>query len=534
MDVPEQKRESLKTTCPACNQPLEECKCEGAKIVAAETTVTRDLADMTIAGSQTTDPGERTIGNYSVVSLLGKGGMGCVYKARHRILGKTVAIKMLHAEGLSSETTQRRFLNEARSASQVKHQNLASVHDFGITEEGEPYLVMDYVEGTSLSSRVKDSGKLPANRAIPIFKQICAGLVCIHRSGIVHRDLKPSNVILSSIDDGSEHVTIVDFGIAKVLASEGAGSALESMTKTGEVFGSPHYMSPEQGLGYATDTRSDIYSFGCLMFAVLTGRPAFDGEPLQILYKQINEPIRFDANSDVPELLRDIVLKCVEKSPQDRFQTADDLLRALENAQAGKATPGVKNVVAPPEKSEQSSGIDSTTSGTSGAVAQAGGPSKALILAAVVLIAVLAGYFGMAHQTPTPNADQQTNVNGGSRVQSDEPPEAPPEPANAPQRFTFNNLGDPNQHREWVKIDAQTWQERAPDGQLVNYKILRRSMEKGFGEFPEKYRPGTIVRGQQAALADIFIPDYTNEDKWAAIRDAPNGKWRNVQPINFE
>lgn len=283
---------------------------------------------------------------YTITSLLGFGGMSVVYKAQHKLMDRTVAIKMLHAGIKGDPASLERFRLEAQAASSLNHQNIIAVYDFGVTPQSEAFFVMDFLDGESLADMLERKGRLPWERAVTIFKQICDGLGAAHRKSIVHRDLKPANVVLIK-DEGIEIVKLVDFGIAKLLP--GAGKQQQQLTKTGEIFGSPIYMSPEQCLGKELDIRSDIYALGCLMYETLTGQPPLLGETfLETLNKHVGEKpkpmneVALDAN--IPAELEQIIFKCMEKDPKDRFQTTEEirdqltvLSLSITNTGAGRA-----------------------------------------------------------------------------------------------------------------------------------------------------------------------------------------------------
>jgi serine/threonine protein kinase/tetratricopeptide (TPR) repeat protein len=280
---------------------------------------------------------------YEVLETIGGGGMGMIYKAKHILMKRIVAIKMMHPQYVSSASNLKRFQQEAQAASALSHPNILAVFDFGLTPAGAPYLVMDFLEGTNLAEVLDEVGLLPASRATNIFAQACAGLAHAHSKGVIHRDLKPGNIMLVEFDQRKDFVKIVDFGIAKVLPT-GDESESNHLTQTGEVFGSPLYMSPEQCRGRNLDTRSDIYSLGCVMYRTLTGSsPFFGQDPMECMYKQVNEAPNkfFDANPDskVPEALESIVFKCLAKEPGDRYQTMQELKDAL--LEFAINTPGV-------------------------------------------------------------------------------------------------------------------------------------------------------------------------------------------------
>jgi serine/threonine protein kinase len=219
-----------------------------------------------------------------------------------------------------------RFQQEAQAASTLKHPNIISVQDFGTTSDGEPFIVMDYIEGSSLAEEIEDYEYLPIDRSVRIFLQVADALVHAHSKGIVHRDLKPSNIILIVREGVHDHVNIVDFGIAKMMPQEGAEAL--NLTQTGEVFGSPLYMSPEQSRGEKLDARSDIYSMGCLMYETLTGRHAIAGEnTMEVLYNHLNqvpEPMN-RGDIKIPTALEKIIFTALAKDPAQRFQSMADL-----------------------------------------------------------------------------------------------------------------------------------------------------------------------------------------------------------------
>lgn len=274
-------------------------------------------------------PEDRLLGTvvgdrYKILSLIGSGGMGAVYKARHISLGKIQAIKVVRQSSLCSDTAVNRFGIEAKAAGSLTHPNLVAVHDYGLTGFGEPYLVMDYVEGVNLLDVLKRDGCLNSSLVIELFEQLCDGLNYAHSQGVVHRDIKPSNIILTRTANGAPQIKIVDFGIAKLLDPE-----VPELTQTGELFGSPLYMSPEQCRGQREiDARSDIYSLACVMYEALTGEPPFLGSnAIQTMYMQINEAPRgvqgASKRLNIPGALENVVMRALEKKPSERYQSMD-------------------------------------------------------------------------------------------------------------------------------------------------------------------------------------------------------------------
>jgi serine/threonine protein kinase/Tfp pilus assembly protein PilF len=280
---------------------------------------------------------------YKVLSVAGKGGMGTVYKGTHMLMDRTVAIKMLHAHLISDAHALQRFQQEAKASCALTHPNIISVFDFGIAPEGQPYLVMEYLKGHSLAEILEREKTLRPARALHIFIQTCDALTHAHANGVVHRDLKPSNIVLTFSGEDKNFVKIVDFGIAKLLPSAGRESM--QLTQTGEVFGSPLYMSPEQCMAQKLDNRADIYSLGCVIYETLTGVPPLVGKhSVDTIQKHVNEmprPLRY-ANPDisVPDGMEPVLFKALAKDPNQRYQSMQELKEDLEKVRSG-SQPGM-------------------------------------------------------------------------------------------------------------------------------------------------------------------------------------------------
>jgi len=273
---------------------------------------------------------------YECIRMLGKGGMSTVYMARHTVTDKVVAIKFMHPHLASRGKNWTRFQLEAKAAAKIYHPNVLSVYDCGVTSDGRPFLIMDYLEGTTLADLIAAEGPMKPQRAVAAFLQICRGLASAHQNGVIHRDLKPGNIMVIATGNDEDHLQIVDFGIAKLLPQEGVSGHL---TQTGEVFGSPLYMSPEQCTGQRLDLRSDVYSMGCLMYETLTGSAPFVGDSyLDTMYKQMHEVVpnvcTNDRRGNVYRRLAQIISKALEKDACDRYQSMEeleaDLLLAVE------------------------------------------------------------------------------------------------------------------------------------------------------------------------------------------------------------
>jgi serine/threonine protein kinase/tetratricopeptide (TPR) repeat protein len=270
---------------------------------------------------------------YEILEKIGAGGMGAVYKARHQLMHRQVAIKMVLAQLSANSMTLKRFTQEARATSQLNHPNILTVFDFGISPSNQPYLVMDFLEGVNFGRVLEETRQIPIARAIGIFLQVCAALGHAHQKGIVHRDLKPSNIMLIELDGQPDFVKVLDFGIAKVLSS--VDGETDNLTRTGEVFGSPLYMSPEQFRGKSMDARSDIYSLGCVMYRSLAGIcPVTGKDVLECMYKHVNEsipPFSVTApEAEIPERLEQIIMKALAKDPDERYASMNDLRADLE------------------------------------------------------------------------------------------------------------------------------------------------------------------------------------------------------------
>ncbi|MBS1956106.1 MAG: serine/threonine protein kinase [Cyanobacteria bacterium SZAS-4] len=363
MNFKEKSKVELKTFCSTCGKPIAdkaqsnvtrylsmESRCMCADPQADNRLNTSPATIETAQSNSQTDEetaievsksdvianlGER----YEVQTLLGQGGMGAVYKVRDKELQKTFAIKVLNSNLVEDKNSLKRFEQEAQAARGLTSPNLVAVYDYGMGKKGSPYIVMDYLDGTSLDTVLAREGYLDVPRALDIFIQVCEAMVHAHSKSVVHRDIKPSNIMLTKGIGGGDFVKLVDFGIAKVLPSQ--QKATQNLTQTGDIFGSPLYMSPEQCLGNKLDNRSDIYAIGCVMYETLTGQQPFAAEnPIKIILKHLNEDAKLisDLPHDykIPKPLQAVLLWCLEKDPDNRYQSADELLLDLQAIRDGK------------------------------------------------------------------------------------------------------------------------------------------------------------------------------------------------------
>jgi CheY-like chemotaxis protein len=294
---------------------------------------------------------ELVIGNYHVLDRLGAGGMGTVYKARHRRMKRVVAIKVLSRSVGQSETFVQRFQREVEAVARLSHPNIVMAHDADEAEVGH-FLVMEFVNGRDLASEVQKHGPLPVAEAVPCIVQAARALDYAHRQGIIHRDIKPANLLR----DESGVVKVADLGLARFSDQFGPPpDEMGALTQAGTIMGTVDYMSPEQALGLTNiDHRADIYSLGCTLHYLLTGRPPFQGPTLMAVllkHREAPAPALSAARGEVPAALDQIFQRMVAKKPEDRFAAMADALRALEALALGpepKPRPPVKPAAAPP------------------------------------------------------------------------------------------------------------------------------------------------------------------------------------------
>jgi hypothetical protein len=271
---------------------------------------------------------------YRIVRKVGEGGMGVVYQAEHALIGKKIALKVLFPELTRRTDLVARFLQEARSASRIGHENVIDISDFGQSPDGLVYIAMEFLDGEDLGRLLKTVGPLPWERARPILMQIAKGLRAAHDHGIIHRDMKPENIFLIQREGYPDFVKVLDFGIAKVVNLDEDGPRL---TQTGMIFGTPEYMSPEQAQGQTPDHRVDIYAVGCIMYHLLTGQAPFTADTFMgILTKHMLEPVvpprQRRPDLAISEEVEAIAMRAMEKDRDKRWQDMNAFYRALGSA----------------------------------------------------------------------------------------------------------------------------------------------------------------------------------------------------------
>lgn len=328
-------------------------------------------------------------GRYEVQSVLGEGGMGTVYRVRHKALERPLALKALRRDLSKDADLPTRFIQEAKAAAAVEHPNVVQITDFGTLPTGQPYFVMELLEGEALSHIIRDTGRISSSRAVGIAIQIAEALGAAHAAGVIHRDLKPDNVNVRATGH-HDVVKVLDFGLAKV-----AGTS--RLTRAGMVFGTPHYMSPEQAAGDPSDHRVDIYALGVLLFEMITGRLPFEADSFTgvLAMHMYMEPPSMSALVGAPlGRIEDITLRCLAKKPAERYATMGDLLADLDRAAA--------TLSVPPEPSSRRRTVEVEELPERQARAPASAPRARYAVAALGVALLVAAIFALTRSAPSP------------------------------------------------------------------------------------------------------------------------------------
>lgn len=277
-------------------------------------------------------------GRYRVVQKIGEGATSEIYLAEHLHIGRNEAIKVLRAEVAGDPQFVSRFRREARAINRVQHSNIIGIYDFGQLPDGRLYLAMEYGVGRTVDHLLRDGGRPPLQLSLQILHQLCSAVAHAHAHHVIHRDLKPANMMLVEHRGHKDVLKVLDFGLAKILSSDPS----DDLTRQGQIFGTAMYMSPEQATGMPTDPRTDIYSIGCIAYELLTGRPPFYGNRIELIEAHLERPPSpmTAHNPSVPLVLETIVARAMAKDPNARYRTAVELATALEEVPGFPRTSG--------------------------------------------------------------------------------------------------------------------------------------------------------------------------------------------------
>ena len=428
-------------------------------------------ADIELPSRDQRDPyvGSVIDGRYKVETILGEGGMGVVYRCSHTIIGKKLALKVLRADLARDQEVTERFLNEAKSASGIGNPHIVDISDFGQFPDGATYFVMEYLNGVPLGSAIQGGQPLPAKRLLKIGRQLAEGLAAAHAAGIVHRDLKPDNIFLIERGGDKDFVKILDFGIAKVSNTEG------KLTRAGAVFGTPHYMSPEQAAGTSVDQRGDIYSLGVILYELAAAKVPFDADNFmgvltQHMYKAPTS-VR-EATSRPEEVsvgLEAVIMKCLSKRPENRYQSMDEVIVDIDRLLTG-ATPQAAG-----ERGDAFAAPAAYYDATlpSGTAPRRSRTVVAVIIAVLAVVAIAGALLKL--RTPTPDATPDVNARAEQRpveAVAAVPPQATPVVALKSVMIATEPL------------DAQIWKDgkslgqgplavEVPEGKNIELQIIR-------------------------------------------------------------
>jgi tRNA A-37 threonylcarbamoyl transferase component Bud32 len=391
----------------ACGNDLElRRELESLLAASADARTGELLPPLSLTAGDTAEPtliGQR-VQNWELVSIIGEGGMGTVYLARHQYFPRQAAIKVLHAHLCRDRGVVQRFLNEARAAHAIKHPNIIEIQDAGLLASGAPYLLLEYLVGENLRARLEREGKLPAAEALQIVGQASSALAAAHDGGIVHRDLKPENLFVVRRSDGQPRVKVLDFGIAKLRADIMGMNLHDVRTQTGVVLGTPRYMSPEQCRGGRDiDHRTDIYSLGVILYELLCGRPPFVSAGVaDVIFMHVGlaPPPPTQWNPAIPAAIERAILKALAKQPEDRFGSVREFRAALGPSAVPLAEPR-----ATVEGTREGDSLTPVAGGSGARVAVNGSGSRwaALLLTAAGVASV--GVYGLERQRNRPRVE---------------------------------------------------------------------------------------------------------------------------------
>ncbi|HEY9793027.1 MAG TPA: serine/threonine-protein kinase [Candidatus Obscuribacterales bacterium] len=494
--------------------------------------------------------GEKVADKYLVLSELGSGGFGSVYMAKHVELNNPVAIKVLHGHFVSSDEVVTRFRREATATSRLRHNSIASVFDFGMLEDGRPYMVMEYLSGESLGNLIANEGPLSTERALSLFIECCDALRYAHRKGLLHRDIKPDNIFIVRDMDSDEHAKLLDFGLAKILYGDD-GARMNSLTGSGMMLGTPWYMSPEQCQALPLDGRSDIYSLAYSLYETLCGHRPFGGATqyetmhnhMHAKVPPINEP---EKPPVVPAELEKCIIRALAKSPNDRFSTADEFKDALMSCLPAASAAALKSRPLPPRPPDQLStpvmrcaGAKArASSASSGMISKSvGAASSTVIVGSLILLCIcLAIGLGMSWLRPAvvikPSTEEThpTMQIDSSQAASTGKPEQPPSISRAtvqsPQAITQRAAPDVVAPAAEVRPVAQTVVQPLPPAQSAAGAAAQndahvRELEDRLRQLEQKEAADRVLRDMQSQEQTQPEPSASN---------SANGFGSGIQP----
>src|SRR5215470_1024269 len=479
---------------------------------------------------------------YYLESKLGIGGMGIVYRAGRLQIGDRVAVKVLHLDQMADPQAVERFRREAQTAARLKHPNVVTVYDFGVSREGLNYQVMELAEGENLRSLVERYGRLAETTAAEIIRQVCAALDEAHRQGIVHRDIKPENILVQTIPGGLQ-VKLLDFGIA-ALRDVKAGR----LTRTGSVVGTAHYMSPEHCLGEELDGRSDIYSLGIVLFEMLTGVVPFDSPTLTaIVVKHVNDPPPppRTLNPRISRAVESVALRALEKRRDARPQTAGEMARELIAAAGGAgpfslhpatvAAPGAVTpapIATPILKELVASESNCSVAPLFGEVSAKTGSSRRLLLAVFGALLLLAGggLWGYIHKGGNERAVTANDSAGSDKRAST----VSGQPATSDRSATVSTSTSPaaaasmpRSNKPWGLIpDQTTGVADAPNA--LGSADRRMAVISPGGQLALEYREGKFFGDGHGADLRVYGPEQSQVSYLIFVRNDPAAEWERI------
>ncbi len=499
-------------------------------------------------------PGDVVGETYVLTSVLAKGGMGVVFKARHLQLERVYALKLL-TPMQSSSANWRRFELEAKTLAKLEHKNVVQIFNMGVDARGCPYYVMELLQGQSMAEALERGAPLTVPQFIQSFLDVCSALKLAHSKGIVHRDIKPSNLILVDSNSPVKLTKVVDFGIARLLGVE--GQSVQSLTAPGEIFGSPLYMSPEQTLGLPVTSASDIYSLGCTMYEAFTGCPPFKGQTAlaTMMMHQTDampEILREDCTGQEFEVIDQILAKCMEKQASDRFETVGDIIDLLENllrhpsGVERKGSAPSNNSSAPPKLinkfATNDNLLDSTDGQTTGPISRGDRNTVYAIAAAFFIglatMAVL--YFILTQQNQSKvvvpsNSDLTRHITGDRALPAVDTELKPTEP-----------FAKETKPVSWlVSRGGRTWREfEFPSGEPVGFICLYGTKKVPASGHMKCQHANSVIFDASDVLADVpqfydrFDPAALNSLQVKHTQRLPSIRtlagWRNLSSLAFD